>query len=223
MVNSGQSRPAGRDAPAPRANLKVCGLQARGEEQAAAQATAAPPATWWPPAADGLGPAAGPPTLAANTAAARAGVGWIRPIGIREGGGTSLSNLITLFLSLLEEKFGTSGRAAEVGGQRRGETPEPGSKPPAPAYLDGGASGLQRARGPAYASFHLPGLPSSSHPRAPSQVKSPSCHLVPERTPGYLHTRWLSRATSLASADVLLHKSLYLETTTCINPDTNSL
>lgn len=74
MVNSGQSRPAGRDAPAPRANLKVCGLQARGEEQAAAQATAAPPATWWPPAADGLGPAAGPPPW--QPIRPRPGRGW---------------------------------------------------------------------------------------------------------------------------------------------------
>lgn len=100
------------------------------------------------------------------------GWGWVRPIGILERGGTSLSNLIALFLSELDEKFGTfARRAAGVGGQRRGEAPEQGSKPPASAYLVGGASGLHKARGPAFASFHLPGRPSSSHPRALSQVK----------------------------------------------------
>ncbi|XP_044916586.1 uncharacterized protein LOC123386232 [Felis catus] len=82
MAKSSQSRSWRRGAPEPRANLQVCGLRARGEATEAAPAPILPrPWRGW---------------------------GRLRPIGIREGGGTSLSNFLTPFLSLLEEKFRTS-------------------------------------------------------------------------------------------------------------------
>ncbi|XP_042845144.1 uncharacterized protein LOC102955708 [Panthera tigris] len=82
MAKSSQSGSWRRGAPEPRANLQGCGLRALGEATEAAPAPILPrPWRGW---------------------------GRLRPIGIREGGGTSLSNFLTPFLSLLEEKFRTS-------------------------------------------------------------------------------------------------------------------
>lgn len=121
MAKSSWSGSRRRGAPEPRSNLQVCGLRARGE---ATEATEAAPAVSAPPATRG---APGCPPLRAGRGAPlpqpilpRPWRGWdrLRPIGIREGGGTSLSNFITPFLSLLETKFRTPAAAqGEVRGR----------------------------------------------------------------------------------------------------------
>ena len=85
-----------------------------------------------------------------------------------------------------------------------------------PDYLDDGASDLERAWSLSNTSSHLPGLPSSSHPRALSQVNFSFFRLIPEKTLGHLHTHRLPRTTPLTSVDVSLDRSQYLETTTRI-------
>lgn len=171
MAKAGQSR--SRQAPRACSAGQLLSLRAASAEE---QAVPAPPATRGPRAAGRSRPAAAPRSPQPIGRRPRRGSGWPRPIGILEGGGTSLTHL-TPFLSLLEEKFGTSAAGAAKMGEQRVGRPR--------ARLQ-----TTRARLPGWWS---PGSevsaqpPSSSHPRASSQVPF---------LPYGLSTHWLSRETS---------------------------
>lgn len=99
------------------------GLQAASARAGAADALEragpAPPATWGPRGLRSTGSLRQP-----IGPAAWLGWGQPRPIGNREGGGTSLLNFRTPFLSPLEEKLGNFSSAAR--GVSGGAAPAPG-------------------------------------------------------------------------------------------------
>lgn len=171
--------PAGRRAPPPRANLK--GVRAAGARGGGGGGASSAGPTCHLGAPEDPGPAAGLSCRGAPLPQPIRRRPWRRwgrrrPIGIREGGGTSLSNLITPFLFPARGKTGASAGAAATRSAARAWLPAR-----APACLSGGASGLERAWEPAYASPCLPGLLASSHPRALSPASRKDSWL-PART-----------------------------------------
>lgn len=178
--------PAGRRAPPPRANLK--GVRAAGARGGGGGGASSAGPTCHLGAPEDPEPAAGLSCRGAPLPQPIRRRPWRRwgrrrPIGIREGGGTSLSNLITPFLFPARGKTGASAGAAATRSAARAWLPAR-----APACLSGGASGLERVW-----EQHMPALVFPDSSPLPTHVLF---RLLPERTPGYLHGRWLFRATS---------------------------